>query len=127
MADMGGHDSCVSGNKKTQCVQTTPTARPDPSWAAFGPSITWCGWQFCFRTETACLAQPKLDKLCAQLLQLLQHKRVPRKELEACLGLLMWATSISSLRCFTAPRYSDLRSPSGTCYPVLPRSWSQFL
>ena len=100
------------------------------SWkkAAFGPSITWCGWQFCFRTETVCLAQPKLDKLRAQLLQLLQHKRVPRKELEACLGLLMWATSISShLRCFTAPIYSDLHSPPGTCYPVPPRSWSQFL
>ena len=67
------------------------------SWkkASFGPNIIWCGWQFCFRTETVCLAQPKLDKLRAQLLQLLQHKRVPRKELEACLGLLMWATSIS--------------------------------
>ena len=59
---------------------------------------------------------------------LLQHKRVSCKELEACLGLLMWATSISShLRCFTAPIYSDLRSPPGTCYPVPPRSWSQFL
>ena len=100
------------------------------SWkkASFGPSIIWCGWQFCFRTETVCLAQPKLDKLRAQLLQLLQHKRVPRKELEACLGLLMWATSISPhLRCFTAPIYSDLHSPPGTCYPVPPRSWSQFL
>ena len=52
------------------------------SWkkAAFGPSITWCGWQFCFRTETVCLAQPKLDKLRAQLLHLLQHKRVPRND-----------------------------------------------
>ena len=100
------------------------------SWkkASFGPRIIWCGWQFCFRTETVCLAQPKLDKLRAQLLQLLQHKRVPRKELEACLGLLMWATSISPhLRCFTAPIYSDLHSPPGTCYPVPPRSWSQFL
>ena len=58
----------------------------------------------------------------------MQHKRAPRKELEACLGLLMWATSISPhLRCFTAPIYSDLHSPPGTCYPVPPRSWSQFL
>ena len=100
------------------------------SWkkAAFGDQLIWCGWKFCFATESACLAQPKLDKLRAQLLSLLEHKRVPRKELESCLGLLMWATSVSShLRCFAAPLYADLHSPPGTQYPIPPRSWSQFL
>ena len=50
------------------------------SWkkASFGPRVTWCGWQFCFRTETVKLAQPKLDKLREQLLHLLQNKLVPR-------------------------------------------------
>ena len=100
------------------------------SWkkAAFGDQLVWCGWKFCFATESVCLAQPKLDKLRAQLLGLLEHKRVPRKELGSCLGLLMWATSISShLRCFAAPLYADLHSPPGTQYPIPPRSWPQFL
>ena len=40
----------------------------------------------------------------------------------------MWATNTSThLPCFTAPIYSDLHSPPGTCYPIPPRSWSQFL
>ena len=40
----------------------------------------------------------------------------------------MWATSTCThLRCFTAPIYADLHSPPGTCYPIPPRSWSQFL
>ena len=101
------------------------------SWkkAAFGDQLVWCGWKFCFATESICLAQPKLDKLRAQLLSLLEHKRVPRKELESCLGRLMWATSVSShLRCFAAPLYyADLHSPPGTQYPIPPRSWPQFL
>ena len=75
-----------------------------------------------------CLAQSKLDKLRAQILGLLEHKRVPRKDLESCLGLLMWATSVSShLRCFAAPLYADLHSPPGTQSPIPPRSWPQFL
>ena len=100
------------------------------SWkkAAFGDQLVWCGWKFCFATESVCLAQPKLDKLRAQQLGLLEHKRVPRKELESCLGLLMWATSVSShLRCVAAPLYADLHSPPGTQYPIPPRSWPQFL
>ena len=55
------------------------------SWnkASFSMEVVWCGWKFCFETESVCLAQPKLDKLRAQLLRLREHKRVPHKELES--------------------------------------------
>ena len=67
------------------------------SWkkAQLGPSVTWCGWTFCFRTETVALVQSKLEKLRQQLQKLSKGSKVAKKDLEACLGLLNWATTLS--------------------------------
>ena len=69
------------------------------SWkkASVGDSLIWCGWKFNFAYETVELCAAKRLKLSAQIQGLLSKPKVPRKDLEACigLGLLMWATNIS--------------------------------
>ena len=100
------------------------------SWkkAYLGDSLIWCGWKFNFRAETVELQAAKLEKLKQQLHGLRESRHVHRKDLESCLGLLMWATSLSThLRAFTAPLYSDLHSPPGTMYSVPARLWQQLL
>ena len=88
------------------------------SWkkAQLGPSVTWCGWTFCFRTETVALVQSKLEKLRQQLQKLSKGSKVAKKDLEACLGLLNWATTLSPhMRSFMSCLYKDLRSLRQTC------------
>ena len=70
----------------------------------------------------------KLQKLREQLLSLQQHSKVQRKDLEAALGLLNWATSLSKhMRPFMAPLYKDLHSAKGTLHSIAPSMWSSFL
>ena len=100
------------------------------SWkkAALGDSLIWCGWKFNFRSETVRLEPDKLLKLAQQIQALLAAKKVTKKALQSCLGLLNWATSISlHLRSYTAPLYSDLHSPPGTLHNIPPRMWQRFL
>ena len=58
---------------------------------------------------------------------LLGSKRVPRKTLKQCVGLLIWATSIAlHPRSWLAPLYSDLNSPPGSMHSKPPQMWSAF-
>ena len=98
------------------CIINAPV-----SWkrAQFGDTLIWC--DFCIATQTAHLCCDKLRRLCHQLNELLHSKQADRKELERCLGLLMWATSMAlHLRPPLAPLYSDLHSPPA-------RLWSRLL
>ena len=80
--------------------------------AQFAQAINWCGWTVDFEMDTIQLIGNKLTKLQGQIDALLKTKKVDRNALEKCIGLLVWATSISShLRPFLAPLYSDLNSP----------------
>ena len=91
------------------------------SWkkAQFQDQINWCGWSVHFGHDTIHLMEAKLHKLRQQLENLSQAHKVPRKALEQCLGLLIWATSISKhSRPWLAPLYSDLHSPPGSMYSV---------
>ena len=67
------------------------------SWkkAQVGTEVTWCGWTFCLHTETVALVHSKLEKLRQQLHKLSKGSKVAKKDLEACLGLLNWATTLS--------------------------------
>ena len=94
------------------------------SWkkACIGDSLIWCGWKFNFAYETVELCEAKRTKLTLQIQVLLSKPKVPRKNLEACIGLLMWATNISQvLRAYVAPLYSLLHSPPGSNYSIAPR------
>ena len=100
------------------------------SWkkASVGDSLIWCGWKFNFAYETVELCAAKRMKLSAQIQGLLSKPKVPRKDLEACIGLLMWATNISLvLRPYIAPLYRLLNSPPGANYSIAPRMWPLFL
>ena len=100
------------------------------SWkkAQIGHDVTWRVWTFDFSAETIHLAQQKLEKLRAQLAQLLQGKKLQRKKLEAALGLLVWATSTCQhVRPYVAPLYRDLRSAAGTLKLIHPQFWQHFL
>ena len=100
------------------------------SWkkAQFSQSVTWCGWLFRTDTETVELRLAKLHKLREQLTALRQHSKVQRKDLEAALGLLNWATSLSKhMRPFMAPLYKDLHSAKGTLHSIAPSMWSSFV
>ena len=95
------------------------------SWkkASVGDSLIWCGWKFNFAYETVELCAAKRLKLLSQIEGLLSKQRVPRKDLEACIGLLMWATNISLvLRPYLAPLYRLLNSPPGANYSIAPFS-----
>ena len=74
------------------------------SWkkAQFAQAINWCGWTVDFELDTIQLIGNKLNKLQGQIDALLKTKKVDRKALEKCIGLLVWATSISNLRPFLA-------------------------
>ena len=86
------------------------------------------GWKFNFAYETVELCAAKRLKLSSQIEGLLSKQRVPRKDLEACIGLLMWATNISLvLRPYLAPLYRLLNSPPGANYSIAPRMWPLFL
>ncbi|OLP74596.1 hypothetical protein AK812_SmicGene45817, partial [Symbiodinium microadriaticum] len=67
------------------------------SWkkAQFAQQVVWCGWKFCFASESVELVANKLLKLREQLQALRAAHKVPRKSLEAALGLLNWATTFS--------------------------------
>ena len=83
------------------------------SWkkAQFQHSLVWCGWEINFSHDTIQLVSAKLTKLDALIKALLGNRRVPRKTLEQCMGLLIWATSIAlHLRSWLAPLYSDLNT-----------------
>ena len=100
------------------------------SWkkASVGDSLIWCGWKFFFAYETVELCAAKRLKLSAQIQGLLSKPKVPRKDLEACIGLLMWATNISLvLRPYVAPLYRLLNSPPGANHSIAPRMWPLFL
>ena len=101
------------------------------SWkkASVGDSLIWCGWKFNFAYETVELCAAKRAKLSLQIQSLLSKPKVPRKDLEACIGLLiMWATNISPvLRPYVAPLYRLLNSPPGANYSIAPRMWPLFL
>ncbi|OLP83471.1 hypothetical protein AK812_SmicGene35767 [Symbiodinium microadriaticum] len=62
------------------------------SWkkASVGDSLIWCGWKFNFAYETVELCAAKRLKLSSQIQGLLSKPKVQRKDLEACIGLLMW-------------------------------------
>ena len=100
------------------------------SWkkAQFAQAINWCGWTVDFEMDTIQLISNKLTKLEGQIDDaLLKTKKVDRKALEKCIGLLVWATSISShLRPFLAPLYSDLHSPPGSMYLTPATRWQSF-
>ena len=99
------------------------------SWkkAQFAQQVVWCGWQFCFASESVELVANKLAKLREQLQALRAAHKVPRKSLEAALGLLNWATTFSKhLRPFMAPLYKDLHSAKGTLHSIAPASWTAF-
>ena len=100
------------------------------SWkkASIGDSLVWCGWRFNFAYETVELCAAKRDKLRLQIQDLLSRSKVPRKDLEACIGLLMWATNISQvLKPYLAPLYRLLTSPPGANFSIAPRMWPAFL
>ena len=100
------------------------------SWkkAQLADSVTWCGWTFDLQVQQVWLASAKLEKLRMQMQALLKHPKCARKSLEACLGLLMWATTLSTyLRPMLAPLYRDLHSGKGTLKSIAPRLWPQFL
>ena len=100
------------------------------SWkkAQLADTVTWCGWTFDLHAQQVMLASAKLEKLRAQLHALLQHSKCPRKSLEACLGLLMWVTTLCTfLRPMLSPLYRDLHSGKGTLKSIPARLWSQFL
>ena len=100
------------------------------SWkkAYVGDSLIWCGWKFNFAYETVELCAAKRLKLSSQIQGLISKPKVQRKDLEACIGLLMWATNISLvLRPYIAPLYRLLHSPPGANYSIAPRMWPLFL
>ena len=66
----------------------------------------------------------KLAKLDALIKSFLGNRRVPRKTLEQCIGLLIWATSVALH--LLAPLYSDLNSPPGSMHSIPPQMWSAF-
>ena len=75
------------------------------SWkkAQFSQTVTWCGWLFRTDTETVELRLAKLPKHESSSHHCDSTAR-QRKELEAALGLLNWATSLSKhMRPFMAP------------------------
>ena len=73
-------------------------------------------------------AAAKRAMLSLQIRGLLSKPKVPRKDLEACIGLLMWATNISPvLRPYLAPLYRLLNSPPGANYSIAPRMWPLLL
>ena len=74
--------------------------------------------------ETIELTPLKTLKLKEQLHALLRSKRVKRELLEQVLGLLIWATSLSS---WLAPLYADLHSLPGCMISVNARLWPAFL
>ena len=99
------------------------------SWkkVQFQDSLVWCGWEINFSHDTIQLMSSKLAKLDALIKSLLGSRRVPRKTLEQCIGLLIWATSIAlHLRSWLAPLYADLNSPPGSMHSIPPQMWSAF-
>ena len=100
------------------------------SWkkAQVGPLATWCGWTFNFALETLHLHEPKLQKLREQLSRIANAKKVSRKQLEATLGLLMWATSTCQhLPPYMAPVYRDSHSGADTLKQIHAPQWQSFL
>ncbi|OLP91792.1 hypothetical protein AK812_SmicGene26474 [Symbiodinium microadriaticum] len=67
------------------------------SWkkASVGDSLIWCGWKFNFAYETVELCAAKRLKLSSQIQGLLSKPKVQRKDLEACIGLLMWVSHVA--------------------------------
>ena len=99
------------------------------SWrkAQLGHHITWCGWSFDLLTDTVQLVQTKICKLLEQLASMRRTPKVQRKALEAALGLLTWATTMSpQLRPFLAPLYNDLHSAKGTLHSIPASQWMHF-
>ena len=83
--------------------------------------------QINFSHDTIQLVSAKLSKLDALIKALLGNRRVPRKTLKQCIGLLIWATSVAlRLRSWLAPLYSDLNSPPGSMRSIPPQMWSAF-
>ena len=106
------------------CSSFVPWQRPScGKWR--NSRIAWFGD---FSHDTIQLMSAKLAKLDALIKSLLgRNQRVPRKTLEQCIGLLIWATSIAvHLRSWLAPLYADLNSPPGSMRSILPQMWSAF-
>ena len=99
------------------------------SWrkAQLGNIVTWCGWTLHTDLESSHLAIGKLRKLQDQLEKLACSKKMPRKQLERALGLLMWATSTRThLRPYMAPLCKDLYSGRSTLQEIHARDWRRF-
>ena len=99
------------------------------SWkkAQFQDCLVWCGWEINLAHDTIQLMQTKLVKLEELIAALLGKRKVLRKTLEQCIGLLIWATSIAlHLRSWMAPLYADLRSPPGSMRSIQPQLWPAF-
>ena len=92
-------------------------------FCAIATPISWkrarCGWEINFSHDTIQLVSAKLTKLDALIKALLGSRRVLRKKLEQCIGLLIW-------RSWLAPLYSDLNSPPGSMRSIPPQMWSAF-
>ena len=83
----------------------------------FQDCLAWCGWEINFAHDTIQLMKTKLVKLEDLITTPLDKRKVLRKTLEQCIGLLIWATSIAlHLRPWMAPLYADLHSPPGSMH-----------
>ena len=100
--------------------------KPPVSWKALvGDTLIWCGWRFCFSSDTVQQEPATVQKLLSQIQELLSSKKADRKLL-SCLGLLLWATSTALyLRSFTGPLDFDLHSPSSKGYSINAMQWNQ--
>ena len=90
--------------------------KPPVSWkkALIGDTLIWCGWCFCFATDTVQLEPSKVQKLLSQIQELLASKKNESQAPGELPG---------PLRSFTAPLYSDLHSPRQTAYSINARQW----
>ena len=95
--------------------------------AQFQDCLVRCGWEINFAHDTIQLMKTKLVKLEDLITTLLGKRKVLRKTLQQCIGLLIWATSIAlHLRSWMAPLYADLRSPPGSMHSIQPQLWPAF-
>ena len=100
------------------------------SWkkAQLGFHISWIGWHFNFQFMTVQLLEEKSQKLLRRLKQVITAKRVPPKQLEQLLGMLIWFTAIAKhLRPHLAPIYKCLYDAPATLFSIPAASWPAFV
>ena len=64
------------------------------SWhkASLATNLTWIGWHICIETWTLQIPDAKLVSILAQVKSLQKQPMVSLKELQSCLGRLLWLT-----------------------------------